>query len=109
MPRALSLRSRDRMRARIADTAQHLGARLGLAAVQYGVPAAALARCLKVSDDTVYRWMYRDEVPAGRHKEVRRLITSIPKWCRPPLTGTVAHRTAAFIARYTDDNKQGRR
>lgn len=98
MPRAMSLRKRDHLRARSATEPQHLGARLGVAMLKYNVPAPALAEHFKVSTDTIYRWAYETpDVPQDRRVEVRALLSSLRHLLRnTSLAGTVDVRTTLF-------------
>lgn len=93
MPRALSLRSRERIVRRTNGAGRTpVGARLGLLMLQYNVPATALAEVLNVSSDTIYRWVYGQDVPDTRKENIRSLLSNL-RVLRTPLKGTVIERT----------------
>jgi hypothetical protein len=97
MPRAMSLRMRDRVKSRVSDDPQHLGAKLGAAMLKYNVPAPALAEHLQVSPDTIYRWSYEDDVPHARRADVRDLLFNLRQLLRSTsLSGSVEDRTHAI-------------
>lgn len=99
MPRALSLRSRARIRDRITSSPGDLGAQLANVMLQHCIPATAIAALVEVTPDTVYRWMYVGNCPARVRTVLRvieRLATKYPDSF--PLKGTVDDRTLSLLS-----------
>ena len=103
MPRALSLRSRGILRDRITREPHHHGARLGVMIQTCNVPAVAVAILLHLTSDTIYRWMYEDNVPPLHIERVKHVIKILNRAARngeTPLTGNVLDRANSFLALY---------
>lgn len=96
MPRALSMKARKKIDRALKQHPSSLGARLGSLMAGWNVPAAALAKELEVTPDTVYRWAYNDEVPEARYQDVKKLIAQIEKRVKTPLRGSVHSRRSSF-------------
>jgi len=110
MPRALSLRSRGILRDRITREPHHHGARLGVMLQTCNVPAVAVAILLELTPDTIYRWMYQDNVPPLHTERVKYVIKFLNRAARlgmTPLIGTVLERTNSFLALYAKYKSQG--
>lgn len=105
MPRAMSLRSRDLLHDRITAEPRHFGARLGAAAHKCRVPADALAPLFNVTTDTIYRWMYHDEVPSSHHATAQKILLVMQRAFRAgrvPMVGTVRERVRLFNELYDE-------
>ena len=104
MPRALSLRSRTRIRDRIASSPDDLGAQLANVMLQYCIPAVAIAELVEVTPDTIYRWMYTG---GCTNTNVRVFVRSIERIARAhpdvfPLKGSVDDRTLTLLSVFAE-------
>lgn len=89
--------------ARAADP-EALGPMMGELMVEGNIPVGAVAVLLKVSEPTVYRWMYGHSTPRDTEtqsvtRNIKRLNTILRKAKRArqlPLVGTISVRTAGI-------------
>jgi hypothetical protein len=75
------------------------------------VPAVAVAILLELTPDTIYRWMYEDNVSPlhiERVKYVIKLLNRATRTSEVPLTGTVLERTNSFLALHAKHKSLGR-
>lgn len=104
MPRALSMRSRNRIRDRIAAAPDDLGAQLAAAMLKYCIPANAVAELVEVTPESIYRWMYHGGCHNSTIKTFVRTIERIAN-AHPelfPLQGTVDDRTLTLLCVFAE-------
>lgn len=83
------------------NTPDAIGPMLGELVLGGNVPIEAVAAVLRVSEPTIYRWMYGQATPVDPDKilKIKRLLTILRKAKRAkdlPMVGTTKERVKAF-------------